>query len=146
MADGPSTSKTGLLCENSQQTQPKRHGHLTPTALISRRAAAENPTAHQTLHRTGRRGAHGSGRAGIYPRRRPTRRPARCQRHGQDHISQHIAGILRPDQGDIELAGQNIAVASEGHRDQLRARHIGYIFQTFNLLQGYTCLENVLLG
>ena len=57
-----------------------------------------------------------------------------------------IAGILRPDQGDIELAGQNIAVASEGHRDQLRARHIGYIFQTFNLLQGYTCLENVLLG
>lgn len=57
-----------------------------------------------------------------------------------------IAGILRPDQGDIELAGQNIAVASEGHRDQLRARHIGYIFQTFNLLEGYTCLENVLLG
>ena len=57
-----------------------------------------------------------------------------------------IAGILRPDQGDIELAGQNIAVASEGHRDQLRARHIGYIFQTFNLLQGYTCMENVLLG
>lgn len=57
-----------------------------------------------------------------------------------------IAGILRPDQGDIELAGQNIAVASEGHRDQLRAQHIGYIFQTFNLLEGYTCLENVLLG
>lgn len=57
-----------------------------------------------------------------------------------------IAGILRPDQGDIELAGQNIAVASEGQRDQLRARHIGYIFQTFNLLQGYTCMENVLLG
>ena len=57
-----------------------------------------------------------------------------------------IAGILRPDQGDIELAGQNIAIASEGQRDQLRAQHIGYIFQTFNLLQGYTCLENVLLG
>ena len=57
-----------------------------------------------------------------------------------------IAGILRPDQGDIELAGQNIAIADEGQRDQLRAQHIGYIFQTFNLLQGYTCLENVLLG
>jgi putative ABC transport system ATP-binding protein len=28
----------------------------------------------------------------------------------------------------------------------LRAGTIGYIFQTFNLLQGYTCLENVLLG
>jgi len=57
-----------------------------------------------------------------------------------------IAGILRPDAGDIELAGQNIAIASESQRDELRAQHIGYIFQTFNLLQGYTCLENVLLG
>jgi putative ABC transport system ATP-binding protein len=47
-----------------------------------------------------------------------------------------IAGILRPDQGDIELAGQNIAVASEGQRDQLRAQHIGYIFQTFNHVAG----------
>ena len=57
-----------------------------------------------------------------------------------------IAGILRPDAGDIELAGQNIAIASESQRDELRAQNIGYIFQTFNLLQGYTCLENVLLG
>ena len=57
-----------------------------------------------------------------------------------------IAGILRPDAGDIEMAGQNIAIASESQRDELRAQHIGYIFQTFNLLQGYTCLENVLLG
>ena len=57
-----------------------------------------------------------------------------------------IAGILRPDAGDIELAGQNIAIASESQRDELRAQHIGYIFQTSNLLQGYTCLENVLLG
>jgi ABC-type lipoprotein export system ATPase subunit len=30
--------------------------------------------------------------------------------------------------------------------DRARATHIGYIFQTFNLLQGHTCLENVLLG
>ena len=45
-----------------------------------------------------------------------------------------IAGILRPDQGGIELAGQNIAVASEGQRDQLRAQHIGYIFQSYNLI------------
>jgi putative ABC transport system ATP-binding protein len=35
---------------------------------------------------------------------------------------------------------------SESKRDRLRAEAIGYIFQTFNLLQGYTCLENVLLG
>ena len=57
-----------------------------------------------------------------------------------------IAGILRPDNGSVLLNGIDMAAASEGRRDQLRAQTIGYIFQTFNLLQGYTCLENVLLG
>ena len=57
-----------------------------------------------------------------------------------------IAGILKPDAGAISLDGANVAVLSESQRDRLRAVKIGYIFQTFNLLQGYTCLENVLLG
>ena len=57
-----------------------------------------------------------------------------------------IAGILRPDNGSVLLNGTDMAAASEGTRDRLRAENIGYIFQTFNLLQGYTCLENVLLG
>jgi|ERR1043166_9725790 putative ABC transport system ATP-binding protein len=57
-----------------------------------------------------------------------------------------IAGILKPDSGEISLAGQKISALSESKRDRLRANTIGYIFQTFNLLQGYTCLENVLLG
>lgn len=39
-----------------------------------------------------------------------------------------------------------MSTLSEAQRDRLRATTIGYIFQTFNLLQGYTCLENVLLG
>ena len=57
-----------------------------------------------------------------------------------------IAGILRPTSGSVLLNGINLSVASEGQRDRVRAENIGYIFQTFNLLQGYTCLENVLLG
>ena len=57
-----------------------------------------------------------------------------------------IAGILKPDAGGILLDGADIASLSEPKRDRLRAVSIGYIFQTFNLLQGYTCLENVLLG
>jgi ABC-type lipoprotein export system ATPase subunit len=44
------------------------------------------------------------------------------------------------------LAGQEMSALKEPARDRLRATTIGYIFQTFNLLQGYTCLENVLLG
>jgi putative ABC transport system ATP-binding protein len=57
-----------------------------------------------------------------------------------------IAGILQPDAGGISLDGVNVATLSESKRDRLRAVKVGYIFQTFNLLQGYTCLENVLLG
>jgi len=57
-----------------------------------------------------------------------------------------IAGILQPDAGRILLAGREMSSLPEPQRDRLRATTIGYIFQTFNLLQGYTCLENVLLG
>src|ERR1700722_13182391 len=57
-----------------------------------------------------------------------------------------IAGILKPDAGVITLAGRHMSALPESQRDRLRATAIGYIFQTFNLLQGYTCLENVLLG
>jgi putative ABC transport system ATP-binding protein len=57
-----------------------------------------------------------------------------------------IAGILKPDSGSIRLDGREMSALSEPERDRLRATAIGYIFQTFNLLQGYTCLENVLLG
>jgi ABC-type lipoprotein export system ATPase subunit len=57
-----------------------------------------------------------------------------------------IAGILAPDHGRVELAGRDMAALGEAARDRLRAETIGYIFQTFNLLQGHTVLENVELG
>lgn len=57
-----------------------------------------------------------------------------------------IAGILTPDAGSVRLAGVELTALREPARDRLRATAIGYIFQTFNLLQGYTCLENVLLA
>lgn len=57
-----------------------------------------------------------------------------------------IAGILQPNQGTILLGGTNVAALSESGRDRLRALNIGYVFQTFNLLQGYTALENVSMG
>ncbi len=57
-----------------------------------------------------------------------------------------VAGILAPDAGSILLNGRDMAALPEPARDRLRAENIGYIFQTFNLLQGYSCRENVLLG
>lgn len=57
-----------------------------------------------------------------------------------------LAGILPPDSGEVKLAGEPFSRLREPARDRARARHIGYIFQTFNLLQGYTALENIRIG
>jgi putative ABC transport system ATP-binding protein len=57
-----------------------------------------------------------------------------------------IAGILAADSGSILLGERDMAALGESARDRLRAESLGYIFQTFNLLQGYSCLENVMLG
>jgi putative ABC transport system ATP-binding protein len=65
---------------------------------------------------------------------------------GKTTLLNTIAGLLRPDSGTVVIAGADVARMSESERDRFRAVHIGYVFQTFNLLQGYTALENVLLG
>jgi ABC-type lipoprotein export system ATPase subunit len=57
-----------------------------------------------------------------------------------------IAGILQADSGRIVLNGHDVTALPESGRDRVRARTVGYVFQNFNLLQGYTALENVLLG
>jgi ABC-type lipoprotein export system ATPase subunit len=57
-----------------------------------------------------------------------------------------IAGILAADSGRVAIDGTEMTALGEPRRDRLRAEKIGYIFQTFNLLQGYTVLENVVLG
>lgn len=56
-----------------------------------------------------------------------------------------LAGILNADSGSITFDSRELTLLSESERDVMRAKGIGYIFQTFNLLQGYTALENVTL-
>lgn len=65
---------------------------------------------------------------------------------GKTTLLNIIAGILTPDSGRVFVAGAELTVMSEAARDRLRAETIGYVFQTFNLLQGYSALENVMLG
>ncbi|MDJ0522236.1 MAG: ABC transporter ATP-binding protein [Planctomycetota bacterium] len=65
---------------------------------------------------------------------------------GKTTLLNVIAGILPADEGTVEIAGERMTGLSETRRDALRARHIGYLFQTFNLLPGLTALENVQLG
>ncbi len=57
-----------------------------------------------------------------------------------------IAGLLAPTSGEVVWDGEVVSGMGEAKRDAWRARELGYVFQTFNLLDAYSALENVLLG
>ncbi len=65
---------------------------------------------------------------------------------GKTTLLHVIAGISRPDSGHVRLDGWDITLLSEAESDRFRAERIGYVFQTFNLLPGFSALENVILG
>jgi len=57
-----------------------------------------------------------------------------------------IAGILTADRGTILIGDRAMTGQPEARRDRLRAETIGYVFQSGNLLQGFSALENVLIA
>jgi putative ABC transport system ATP-binding protein len=65
---------------------------------------------------------------------------------GKTTLLHVIAGISRPDAGSVQIDGTDITRLSEAGRDRFRADKLGYVFQTFNLLPGFSALENVILG
>jgi putative ABC transport system ATP-binding protein len=65
---------------------------------------------------------------------------------GKTTLLHVIAGISRPDAGRVRIDGWDTTLLSEAECDRFRAQRIGYVFQTFNLLAGFTALENVLLA
>ena len=56
-----------------------------------------------------------------------------------------LAGLDRPTEGDVVLAGEDLAGLDEDARAALRAERIGFIFQSFHLIPTLTALENVLV-
>ncbi|MDX2176455.1 MAG: ABC transporter ATP-binding protein [Candidatus Sumerlaeia bacterium] len=65
---------------------------------------------------------------------------------GKTTLLHLIAGLAEPESGAVTIAGERMTGRGEAARDALRARLVGYVYQSFNLLQGFTTLENVLLG
>lgn len=57
-----------------------------------------------------------------------------------------LAGLDDPSSGDVTLLGQNLQTLNEDERAKLRAGSVGFVFQTFHLLQGFTAIENVQLA
>jgi len=59
----------------------------------------------------------------------------------------HIMGTLdRPTKGEVTVAGYPVSELSDKQLSALRSRHIGFVFQQFHLLSGYTALANVADG
>ena len=65
---------------------------------------------------------------------------------GKTTLLNLIAGIALPTAGHIRVSGTDLVLLPEPQRDRFRAAHIGYVFQTFNLLAPFTALENVILA
>jgi len=56
-----------------------------------------------------------------------------------------IAGLEKPTTGDVTLFGKNVADYAPSQLQKLRAGNIGFVFQTFHLIDALTVLDNVLL-
>ncbi|THF83546.1 ABC transporter ATP-binding protein [Cohnella fermenti] len=105
-----------LVLEEVSKTYPMKGGSAVPVVSVSRFAMAAGEQAALV-------GPSGSGKSTLL------------------HL---ISGVLRPTSGSIQLLGRELGSLSEAELDRFRAKHIGYVFQSFNLLPGFSAAENVM--
>jgi len=65
---------------------------------------------------------------------------------GKSTLLHVISGIMRPDAGRVLIDSIDLGRLDEAARDRVRADRLGLVFQQFNLLPGFTALENVLVA
>ncbi|MEO3712985.1 ABC transporter ATP-binding protein [Roseateles flavus] len=64
---------------------------------------------------------------------------------GKSTLLALLAGLDTPSHGTVRLQGQDLYALDEDARAALRAAHVGFVFQNFQLLSNLTALENVML-
>ncbi|HSW34741.1 MAG TPA: ABC transporter ATP-binding protein [Steroidobacteraceae bacterium] len=64
---------------------------------------------------------------------------------GKSTLLALLAGLDEPTAGTVRLAGSDLTALDEDGRAAVRARHVGFVFQSFHLLPSLTALENVML-
>src|SRR3954466_3293350 len=62
---------------------------------------------------------------------------------GKSTLLHIIAGIDRPTQGECQVQGIDVAKLNESQLADWRNQHVGFVFQTFNLIPVLTAFENV---
>ena len=65
---------------------------------------------------------------------------------GKSTLLNLLSGILRPNSGLIEIAGQNLRGVTAAHMDRFRGENIGFIFQTLNLIPWLSAHDNIALA
>ena len=65
---------------------------------------------------------------------------------GKTTLLSLVGGVILPQAGIVEVAGQALGALSAGARDRFRADHVGFVFQLFNLLPWLSARDNILLA
>ncbi len=65
---------------------------------------------------------------------------------GKSSLLKLVAGLDRPDGGEVCVAGRSLAGLDDDDLARMRRRHIGFVFQFFELLEDMTALENVAMA
>ncbi|MDB6138803.1 MAG: transporter related [Verrucomicrobiaceae bacterium] len=69
--------------------------------------------------------------------------PSGC---GKSTLLNLISGLRRPDRGMVSVLGTDVARLKAAETDRFRGANLGFIHQSFHLLEAFTAMENVLLG
>lgn len=64
---------------------------------------------------------------------------------GKSTLLNMMAGLEKPTDGQVILKGNHLETLNESKVTNIRKKHVGFIFQSYNLLQHHTALENVML-
>ena len=121
---------------------------ITGTASTAPKQAVDAAVSVRAVHRTfeqdtapirALRGADLEVRRGEFA---AVMGPSGC---GKSTLLNMIAGLDVPDEGQVVVAGEDITGYDENALARMRRRHIGFVFQFFNLLEGMTVQENVVM-
>lgn len=64
---------------------------------------------------------------------------------GKSTLLNLLSGMDAPTSGSVEIGGQNLTALGEAERTRFRRKHLGFVFQAFNLIPTLTVQENLLL-